>query len=200
MARYPAGHKEQTRERIVRTAAMRLRSHGLDGTGVASLMSDAGLTNGAFYSHFGSKDDLVGEVVADQVRAQAARFEAAAEHADGLERVLTEYLSLRHRDDLTGGCVSAALLSDLVRSSPEVRTRYAEALQQMTAAFRRVADLPDAVPDAVVLSRLAILVGTLQLARAQDDPDLAAALLDEGRRAIRRLITQDRSRGEDENA
>lgn len=200
MARYPAGHKEQTRERIVQTAAARLRTDGLDGAGVASLMSDAGLTNGAFYSHFTSKDDLVGAVVADQVRAQAARFEAAAEHPDGLERVLREYLSPRHRDDLAGGCVSAALLSDLVRSSPDVRVRYAEALQQMTAAFRRVAELPDAVPDAVVLSRLSILVGTLQMARAQDDPDLAAALLDEGRRAIHRLITHDRSRGEDDGA
>lgn len=196
MARYPAGHKEQTRERIVRTAARRFRSDGLDGAGVASLMGDAGLTNGAFYSHFSSKDDLVGEVVADQVLAQAARFEAAAEHPDGLERVLREYLSPQHCADLAGGCVSAALLGDLVRSSAEVRARYGEALGRMVHAFRRVADLPEAVPDAVVLSRLSMLVGTLQMARALDDPHLIGELLDEGRESLRRLIAHDRSRAE----
>jgi len=200
MARYPAGHKEQTRERIVRTAARRFRSDGLDGAGVASLMSDAGLTNGAFYAHFTSKDDLVGEVIADQVRRQAAMFERAAAHPDGLERVITEYLSPRHCDDRAGGCVSAALLSDLVRSSPGVRDRYTEALHRMTDAFRRVAGLPATVPDAVVLSRLSMLVGTLQMARALNDPDLATALLDESRRSIRLLISADRTprEGEDE--
>ena len=72
MARYDAEHKGETRRRIVETAGLRLKQDGIDGSGIAALMSDAGLTNGAFYAHFESKDDLVANVVADQLRAQRA--------------------------------------------------------------------------------------------------------------------------------
>jgi len=49
VARYGKEHKQATRQRIVETAARRLKRDGIDGSGVATLMSDAGLTNGAFY-------------------------------------------------------------------------------------------------------------------------------------------------------
>jgi Transcriptional regulator len=192
MSRYPAGHKEQTRQRIVDAASCRFRSDGLDGTGVAALMSDAGLTNGAFYAHFSSKDELAGAVVASQMHAQAEAFDQAAEHGEGLDRVIAEYLCTAHRDDRPGGCVSAALLSDLGRAAPEIRRRYTESLPELTASFRRLAQLPDEVADATVLSRLALLVGTLQVARAVDDPELSRAVLIEGRRAIHALLATDR--------
>ncbi|MBW9111501.1 TetR/AcrR family transcriptional regulator [Microbacterium ureisolvens] len=196
MARYPANHKTQTRERILQTAGRRFRRDGLDGAGVASLMSDAGLTNGAFYAHFDSKEDLVGEVVAEQVLRQAQVFEDAAALPDGLERVIDGYLSDRHRDDLAGGCVSAALLSDIARSAPGVRSRYTGAARRMIDAFRCLAGLPTTAQDAVVLSRLALLIGSLQLARAIDDPVLRESLLAESRRSVRLLIDSDRSRGD----
>ena len=72
MARYDAEHKGETRRRIVETAGRRLKQDGIDGSGIAALMSDAGLTNGAFYAHFESKDDLVANVVADQLAIQRA--------------------------------------------------------------------------------------------------------------------------------
>ena len=71
MARYDKEHKQATRQRIIETAGHRFKQDGIDGSGVATLMADAGLTNGAFYAHFASKDDLVANVVADQLRAQA---------------------------------------------------------------------------------------------------------------------------------
>ena len=61
--RYEKDHKEQTRQRIVDTAARRFREHGIEAEGVKSLMSAAGLTNGAFYNHFASKEDLAREAV-----------------------------------------------------------------------------------------------------------------------------------------
>ena len=59
MARYDKEHKSATRQRIVEAAGKRLKRDGIDGSGVATLMDDAGLTNGAFYTHFASKDDLI---------------------------------------------------------------------------------------------------------------------------------------------
>ena len=68
--RYGKDHKQATRQRIVEAAGRRFKQDGIDGAGVAAVMSDAGLTNGAFYAHFASKEDLVASVLADQLRAQ----------------------------------------------------------------------------------------------------------------------------------
>ena len=72
MARYSPEHKEETRRRMIATAGRRFKSDGIDGSGIATLVADAGLTNGAFYGHFDSKDDLVATVVAQQLAEQVA--------------------------------------------------------------------------------------------------------------------------------
>ena len=69
--RYSKDHKQATRQRILEGAGRRFKQDGIDGAGVAAVMSDAGLTNGAFYAHFASKEDLVATAVAEQLRAQA---------------------------------------------------------------------------------------------------------------------------------
>src|SRR6184192_2653674 len=76
VARYGKEHKEATRRRIVESAGRRFKRDGIDGSGIATLMADAGLTNGAFYAHFASKDDLVATAVADQLREQRESFSA----------------------------------------------------------------------------------------------------------------------------
>jgi TetR/AcrR family transcriptional regulator, transcriptional repressor for nem operon len=54
--RYSQDHKQATRQRILEAAGRRFKEDGIDGAGVAAVMSDAGLTNGAFYAHFASKE------------------------------------------------------------------------------------------------------------------------------------------------
>src|SRR5688572_22980495 len=93
VARYGTEHKEETRRRIIETAGRRFKQDGIDGSGVATLMKDAGLTNGAFYAHFGSKEDLVAAVVAAELRTQAENIAAAAPGRTGLVDVVYEYLS-----------------------------------------------------------------------------------------------------------
>jgi TetR/AcrR family transcriptional repressor of nem operon len=68
--RYPKDQKQATRQRILEAAGRRFKLDGIDGAGVAAVMSDAGLTNGAFYAHFPSKEDLVANVLAEQLRVQ----------------------------------------------------------------------------------------------------------------------------------
>ena len=70
MARYGNEHKEETRRRIIESAGRRLKRDNIDGSGNAALMADAGLTNGAFYAHFASKEDLVASVVQEELRLQ----------------------------------------------------------------------------------------------------------------------------------
>ena len=69
--RYDKGRKDVTRQRILEVAADRFRSDGIAASGLAGIMSDAGLTNGAFYPHFSSKADLVRESVAEAMDGQA---------------------------------------------------------------------------------------------------------------------------------
>jgi TetR/AcrR family transcriptional regulator, transcriptional repressor for nem operon len=68
--RYGKEHKQATRRRIIDTAGRRFKRDGIDGSGIATLMADAGLTNGAFYAHFASKEDLVATALAEQLREQ----------------------------------------------------------------------------------------------------------------------------------
>ena len=82
MARYGKDHKQATRRRIIEAAGRRFKRDGIDGSGVAALMADAGLTNGAFYAHFDSKEDLVASAVADQLRDQREAFSGAVARGD----------------------------------------------------------------------------------------------------------------------
>src|SRR5206468_3437480 len=100
---------------ILDAAGRRFKQDGIDGAGVATVMSDAGLTNGAFYAHFSSKEDLVANVLADQLRDQRQSFEDQPSNGAGLEAFVRTYLSAEHRDQSAEGCPSAALLDEIAR-------------------------------------------------------------------------------------
>src|SRR4051794_4184374 len=117
MARYGKEHKDATRGRILEAAGRRLKRDGIDGSGVATLMADAGLTNGAFYAHFKSKDDLIAAAVAEQLRVQLERFRHVGPGRDGVERMIREYLSPKQRNNVADGCPSAALLDEIGRGT-----------------------------------------------------------------------------------
>jgi TetR/AcrR family transcriptional repressor of nem operon len=120
VARYGKEQKHATRRRIVESAGRRFKRDGIDSSGVATLMADAGLTNGAFYAHFASKEDLVATALADQLRAQAEHLRALPPGNSGLEQFVRWYLSVEHRDTPQDGCPSAALLDEIGRSQSSI--------------------------------------------------------------------------------
>jgi len=176
MARYGKDHKLATRRRIVEAAGRRLKRDGIDGSGVAALMADAGLTNGAFYAHFDSKEDLVASAVADQLRAQREAFSAQS-----LEEVVRGYLSPQHRDDPESGCPSAALLDEIARSSDAVKRAYTDGQMALIedVAARLAPDDPQSAR-VKALGVFALMVGTLQVSRALTDRGLADEVLARG--------------------
>jgi AcrR family transcriptional regulator len=176
MARHGKDHKQVTRRRIIEAAGRRLKRDGIDGSGVAALMADAGLTNGAFYAHFHSKDDLVANTVADQLHEQRERYSGQA-----IEEIIRGYLSTQHRDDTEGGCPSAALLDEIARSSAAVKRAYTDgqvAIIDDIAARSAPADPQSARVQ--TLGVFALMVGTVQVSRALADQRLAAELLEQG--------------------
>ena len=180
MARYTAEHKSETRKRILDTAGRRFKRDGIDGSGIAAIMSDARLTNGAFYAHFTSKDDLVANVVADQMLSWQAKLPSSPGRAE-LEAFVREYLSPQHRDHPEAGCPSAALLDEIGRCDTATRRSYTQAMQDVVdevAARLSPGDPSSARSDAIGLFTL--LVGTMQLARAVTDRAFSDYILESG--------------------
>lgn len=178
MVRYAPEHKEATRRRMIETAGRRFKADGIDGSGIATLVADAGLTNGAFYGHFASKDDLVASVVARQLEDQVATINSLPAGLESVASFLRYYLSPEHRDDFAGGCPSAALLDEIARSGVEVKEAYTGGALSMIAAISRhlSAHDPEHAQERAI-GLFTLLIGALQTARAVTDPDLADSIL-----------------------
>ena len=189
MVRYGKEHKQGTRQRIIDTAGRRLKRDGIDGSGIATLMKDAGLTNGAFYAHFASKDDLVATAVAEQLRQQRANYGAYLPGRAGLEQFVREYLSNEHRDSPEDGCPSAALLDEIGRSSDATKEAFTDGL--LISIDNMAAQLSPDDPQSARVKALTVfgmMVGTMQLSRALADRRLAAAILEQGVQNVLALL------------
>src|SRR4051794_34039734 len=187
--RYGKDQKQATRQRIVEAAGRRFKQDGIDGAGVATLMSDAGLTNGAFYGHFTSKEDLVANVLADQLRAQRQRLDSQPSDRAGLEGVVRASLSPEHRDHCADGCPSAALPDEIARRPAATRQVFTDELMTEIddiAARLDPTDAEGARTDALTV--FGLMVGTLQLARALTDRDLSDQLLARGVETALKLL------------
>lgn len=192
--RYGPDRKQATRQRIIEAAGRRFKADGIDGSGIAALMADAGLTNGAFYAHFDSKDDLVATAVADQLREQCEVVSTAAPGHAGVEQILRAYLSVQHRDSPEHGCPSAALLDEIARSADTTRRAYTDGvLTVIDDVAARVAPHDPRSARVHAFSIYALMVGTLQLSRALADQQLADTVLEQGiQNALTLLGTEDR--------
>jgi TetR/AcrR family transcriptional regulator, transcriptional repressor for nem operon len=187
--RYSKDHKQATRQRILEAAGRRFKQDGIDGAGVAGVMSDAGLTNGAFYAHFASKEDLVANVLADQLRAQRQSFDAQPPDREALEAFIRSYLSPQHRDQYADGCPSAALLDEIARRPAATKQVYTDELMGVIddiASRLNPTHTGAAQTDALTL--FGLMLGTLQLARALTDRDLSDQLLAHGVETAMKLL------------
>ena len=175
-----AAAKQATHERIVSVAARTIRRSGYDGTGVADIMKEAGLTHGAFYSHFSSREAMLAEAAGKacaESGAGAAAVAASAAPGTALKAMLGAYLSKEHVEQREAGCPLAALGSETSRQSPEVRritTRHIKATIDLLA--RQSPDWGQQVAHDRALVTLSLLVGALMLARAVDEPRLSNSL------------------------
>ena len=137
----------QNRQKIIDVAARRFRERGVDGIGVADVMSEAGFTHGGFYNHFESKAALAA-AACDAAFAESLgthRGEYAGDATPGtFERSLDTYLSPAHRDDATGGCPTASLAVDAWRQGDQVNAAYAAGVEGHLALI--VAELKKTKP------------------------------------------------------
>lgn len=184
--RYEKGRKDSSKRRILEIAAQKFRADGIAATGLAGIMSEAGLTNGAFYPHFKSKAALVGESVVAALEEQSDQIGELLV-AGGPDMVIDAYLTAEHRDNPGKGCASSALLPELGREPPETRHLYTEHVLPLVSQLAAQLDPQLADREGAAIAMFATLIGTLQLARAVDDAELSDRILAAGADAARIL-------------
>jgi TetR/AcrR family transcriptional repressor of nem operon len=169
------------RTRILAAAARLFRQRGFDDVTVAEVMKDAGLTHGAFYGYFPSKEELIAEAVGQALPPapnQAKPRRAAAEFADG-------YLSVRHRDNRATSCLFSSLGTEAARGSAELRHSMTEAVRRRIRHLSAEAkgDTPHAKRRAAIAAWSA-MVGAMVLARLVDDEKFSKEILTETRASL----------------
>jgi TetR/AcrR family transcriptional repressor of nem operon len=171
--------KQESHDRIVRTAAARFREIGVDGIGVADLMKEAGLTHGGFYRHFGSRDELVAEAIERALQDGTEAVNAMlANPRLTLALMVDGYLSAAHRDALASSCAVTTLASDTARSNDRARDAYTRQVERYLGLLVRLVGAdPHKERRAKAITALSTLVGAVSMARAVNDPALSGEIL-----------------------
>lgn len=169
------------RKRIMAAAARLFRQRGFDDVTVAEVMKDAGLTHGAFYGYFPSKEALIAEAVGKALPPapdSATPRTPATEFADS-------YLSVRHRDNRATSCLFSSLGTEAARGSADLRHSMTEAVRRRIdhLSAEAAGDTPQERRRAAVAAWSA-MVGAMVLARIVDDEKLSKEILKETRTSL----------------
>ena len=171
----------ENRETVINVASRLFRERGFDGIGLKDLMEAAGLTQGAFYKQFASKEDLAVEASRRALESASHRWSDAAEQNpdDPLGAVLAFYLSGDHREEKMDGCPIVALGSDAARQGPDVKAAFEAGIKaHLEVLGRLIAETGGEASSGKAMVILSTMIGAVTLSRVVNDPDLAQALLD----------------------
>ena len=174
--RYPAEETAAKHERIVKEASRLFRERGFENVTVGEVMKAAGLTHGAFYAHFGSKQELQEAAVAYGQQLSAGRVRGSGATKKGSRAYAERYLSARHRDNAGDGCTMAALAQEVARSTPAIRAAFERGLEEILSA--KGGDRKEAI------FQSAAMVGGVALARAVQDAVLSNEILESVRKKL----------------
>jgi TetR/AcrR family transcriptional repressor of nem operon len=174
--RYPTKETAAKHEQIVKEASRLFRERGFENVTVGEVMKAAGLTHGAFYAHFGSKQELQEAAVAYGQAVSAGRAQGHGATKKGRRAYAERYLSSRHRDNPGDGCTMAALAQEVARATPELKTTFERGLEKILAASG--GDRKEGI------FQTAALLGGVVLARAVQDPRLSDEILESVREKI----------------
>jgi TetR/AcrR family transcriptional repressor of nem operon len=173
--RYPVEETAAKHARIVKEASRLFRERGFENVSVGEVMKAAGLTHGAFYAHFGSKEELQAAAVAYGLKVSLGRMQGSASK-ESKRSYADRYLSRWHRDNSGDGCTMAALAQEVARSTPELKVAFEQGFEELLSAGR--GERKEAI------FRTAAMIGGVVLARAVEDPRLSDEILESVRQKL----------------
>ncbi|MGH9500251.1 MAG: TetR/AcrR family transcriptional regulator [Terriglobales bacterium] len=183
--RYQPGHKAEVHQKIVKDASRRVRSEGLNGAAVATVMADTGLTHGGFYKHFGSKDDLLVESLREGFREIEDSLAQAAEQSppgEGWKAIVRTYLRPEHCEHPDHGCPLATLGPELARVDKRIKPQIVAELVNYKGRMlpfmpgRRAAD-----KERAFFAIFSTMIGAIEIARLLPDPAMREKVLGNAR-------------------
>lgn len=168
--RYNKDHKENARQRLLKSGGRHAKKHGFHESGMAALASAAGVTTGSLYKHFDDKSDLFAALVHSELKQAARKYEGV--DAAGLKKALADYLSLHHVRHPEQGCPLPCLTPEIARGPESVRSAFEAGLLEIHSTIQRSTG---SSASAWVL--LAQTVGAVMLARAMQNEAVQKDLL-----------------------
>lgn len=177
----------QNRQTVIDVASCLFREHGFDGIGLKDLMKSAGLTQGAFYKQFTSKEDLAAQASKRALESVSSRWSAAAASnpKDPLSAVVASFLSTDHREERTNGCPIVALGSDAARQGSVVKASFEAGIREYLELLDRwVAEADGREPSGKAMAILSTMVGAVLLSRAVNDKRLSKQFLQAAAKSV----------------
>ena len=192
--RYPAEHKQETRERIVQAAARRFRSRGSEGAVIGDLMRDLHLTHGGFYRHFDSKEELFAEAFGHILEELARKVLSTVENrprGGELKALIDGYLDIEHCGNVAGGCPVAPLAAEMARRPSKARAAFVRVLRNHILRLAKyVPGKTEAARERTARVLFSGMAGTLTLARVIVDDQQRRQLLDEAKQFYFNAVRQ----------
>jgi TetR/AcrR family transcriptional regulator, transcriptional repressor for nem operon len=181
----------ENRQKILAAATRLFRERGISATGVDAITEEAGLTHGAVYSQFGSKEAIVAEAVRE-AQAGSRRLWRRLADRNGANQAFTaivaQYLSPAHRDAAGRGCLVAALASEIARQPERVRDAFTSELEKGLKYLAEVMKGDEASQHSdEAIEAFATMAGALILARAINDENLSNRILEVAAKRVIRL-------------
>lgn len=179
----------ENRIALLHAASRLFRERGIDGVGVADIAKEAGLTHGALYAHFPSKDALAAEAFSYGFAGKMAEArEWAGDRCPSFQEYLDGYLSPDGRDKVETGCPLAASASEIGRQDCAVSASFTHAFEEMAAMLE--SSLDDSIPASerrrLAVAAAAAEIGAIAVSRAVAKAD--TALADEVLQAVRETV------------
>lgn len=186
--RYSSEHKQQTREKLLASSGALAKRGGFSSTSVAGLMKAIGLTGGAFYNHFPSKDDLFTEVVRRELsNSPFVRQAGQGVDRQRLRRCLAQYLSLAHLHNAEGGCPLPPLGVEIARAQRPVREEAEHWLVELHRLWSQTLQDPD-----LAWSLISQCVGAVVVARMLASDGVQEQVLAASRQWVDRALDESR--------
>jgi AcrR family transcriptional regulator len=182
--RYAKTHKDETRQKLLDSSRAIAKKGGFKATGVDALMASIGLTGGAFYSHFPSKQALFAALVQEEMNNSSAMLAGDKDSPDNhVAKCLRDYLSSFHAMNPAVGCVLPTLGAEIAQAGPEVRSAVEAALKRTQKSWSQRTGDPDAG-----WALIAQCVGALVLARAVESERTRKEILSASRRFLDKAL------------
>lgn len=182
-------YKESAKRKILEAAGRGFRKNGYGGLGVDGLAKEAGVTSGAFYGHFKSKDEAFKAATIQGMldyRDNVKKMQAAYGE-NWLKHFFDYYLSEGHIYDMDSGCAVPSLSADVMRSHPDTKVEYELLLEQIA---KNIADGLPRKDIHTARALMALLSGAVLMARAVDDKKSALIIAKSTRKAAEQLVSK----------